>query len=153
MSRRNDDRHIGCSEWRNQIPSLIDLPAGDEVRAVWERHAADCPQCRAVLDEESKFRELFVHLPDPGPAYLAGRVMTAVREARGARQLFRLRDLVWATTGVVAGVVLGFWIAGAVPSTSNRIQPGAVFEEALNQLPSGLDELISEIASEGEEVR
>ena len=102
----------GCPEWRDQIPALIELPHGDDVRAVWENHAANCPACLKVLNEDLQFQRMFLNSPQPGRAHVANSVLEKIRQP-GKHPFFRPIDIGLGLAGTIAGVVLGFQLSTA----------------------------------------
>lgn len=151
MNQRPHDIPAGCAEWKDEIKALLELPADHPVRRNWENHAKDCSSCRAVLEDETGFQEMFDRIPDPGPAFVSGRVMRAVRLQHRQTGPFRKRDLLYGLIGSAAGVILGLWLTGVVSNGSTQIQPAAVYAAAIADIPTGLDELVGVFTTTEEE--
>lgn len=151
MAQQKENISLGCEEWCSQIPMLLDLPEDDEVRTVWERHGDDCPLCRSILEDEARIKRMFAGLPDPGPAFIAGRIMSTVRGRNSNRIPFRTRDIGWGLAGGLAGVVLGVWLASVTAIQPAKIDPATYFEMTLSDMSDEMDDLFVEVVDAVEE--
>ncbi len=151
MNQRQNDIPAGCAEWKDEIQALLDLPSNDPMRQAWESHAAECPACNAALADENRFHEMFDRLPDPGPAYVTGRVMRIVRSEKRRTGPFHKWDILYGIAGSVAGVIIGFWLTGLVSNGATHVEPAAVYAAAIAEMPTGLDDLVDVFTETTEE--
>jgi predicted anti-sigma-YlaC factor YlaD len=56
-----------CESLQSQAAALASLPATDPERIAAERHAADCGDCRPVLEEGRRLIRMLEALPEPAP--------------------------------------------------------------------------------------
>lgn len=81
---------------------------------------ADFIRRNSLIEEpdEAGIRLAVNELPDPGPAGIVASVMRKIRRQEPAKLVIRRRELAWGFVGSLAGVMLGLWLAGAVPDIS-----------------------------------
>jgi len=101
--------------------------------------------------EDQTYRDLFRSLPDPGPAYVAGRVMTHLR--RRNEPVWRVRHAVWGVVASVTGLVLGFYFTeSAIDMVNNQpLTTGDSYSELITGADDGLDQLVADLFLETEE--
>lgn len=136
---------LGCEEWQDQIQSLLELPEGDEVRGVWERHASGCSLCREALEDEVMLRANMSRVAYPGPAFISSKVMQRIRKKGAGYGLFRPRDLAYGLAASIAGVFIGFQIVNISDAQLTPVSPTATFEQIIVNFNEGIDPFVSEI--------
>jgi hypothetical protein len=135
----------GCAEWSDQIQSLLELPEGDEVRGVWERHAGECSSCREMLEGEVELRGQMERMEYPGHAYIASKVMNRIRKKGAGASMFRPRDLVYGLAASIVGVIIGFQIIDISEAQATQLSPTATFEQIITNFDEGIDPFMSEL--------
>ncbi len=97
---------------------------------------------------EQDFKKLYDRLPDPGPAYVAGRVMGMINE-RDRLPSFKPRHIVWGMASSLTGLILGIWLASAtVPESSAMVNPILGNVDPLVEMEDGLDQIIYDLSTE-----
>ena len=150
MTNQRSNTH-GCTEWQDQIQSLLELPEGDEVRAVWERHADECTLCKEVLESELEIRAGMERMEYPGAAFISAKVMHRIRKKGTGASMFRPRDLVYGLVASIAGVFIGFQIVAISDAQATQLSPTAALEQIIVDLDEGIDPSMSEFNSVIEE--
>ncbi|HHE47100.1 MAG TPA: hypothetical protein ENL08_05305 [Bacteroidetes bacterium] len=87
------------------------------------------------------------HLPDPGPAMVAGMVMSRIRRKQSDTIRIRVRDIAWGLAGGFAGVILGLWIAGSAPDTA-QIAARSGYDAEFTELADDIDLLAWDLSSD-----
>ncbi len=143
MQNKKRDISSGCAEWCDQVQAILDLPAEDEIRKAWEKHAASCEDCAALLESEKRLHAHLADLPDPGPARISQSVMNRIRLKERKQRLFRLRDLGWGIAGSVAGILLGILLANVSETKTTEATTVSGYEQMLTDLERDFDPLLT----------
>jgi len=143
MKKENKDI-LGCSEWADQIPTILELDLSDEVRGIWEQHTQDCSLCEDVQKEDILIRQGMISLPDPGPALVANEVMNRVRSKKAAAPLFRPLDLGWGLAASIVGIIFGFWLSTASEVQTQPVNQITMYEYMLGEMSEDIDPLMTE---------
>jgi hypothetical protein len=97
--------------------------------------------------DQDDFRGLYRSLPDPGPAYISGRVMDRIHKHESLS--VRPRHVALGMASSFVGVLLGFWLATAtvsdVPTTVGTV---VGYVESINGMEDGLDQMIYDLTFE-----
>ncbi len=100
--------------------------------------------------EQDDIRSLYRSLPDPGPAYIAGRVMDRIHKQESLS--VRPRHIVLGLASSFTGILLGFWLATAtVSNVPTSVGTVVGYVESLNGMEDGLDQLIFDLTAETSE--
>ena len=63
---------------REHMSAYLDSELGAELRVRLEHHAAECPQCRAVLSQLQRMLDLLETVPRPEPTADGSAIASAV---------------------------------------------------------------------------
>lgn len=102
--------------------------------------------------EDRQWQRLFNALPEPGPAYVAARVMHHIRKPERSTAVLGLRHLIWGVASGTAGLFLGMWLASAtLPEDNGSLSS---LGEYVYVVEDGLDYLIADLSTSqnGEEL-
>ncbi len=102
--------------------------------------------------DEAGIRLAIDELPDPGPAGIAASVMRKIRRQERLPLVIRRRELAWGFAGSLAGVMLGLWLAGAVPDISPTFLNGEYIAE-FAELDDEIDQLAWEMSESPEDTQ
>ena len=102
--------------------------------------------------DEAGIRLAVSELPDPGPARIAASVMRKIRQQEPIPLVIRRRELAWGFVGSLAGVMLGLWLAGAVPDMSPTLLNGEYAAE-FAELDDEIDQLVWEMSENLEDAQ
>ena len=144
--------HTVCRAYLKAAPHLLELPADDPARREWQHHAGACPDCAGLLKAESEVISRLAQLPVPEPAYVRGRVMTAIRTSRHPLHFWR-RDFAWGAASAFVGVAIGLMIAAVNSSTYTQVANSSQQEEYAGITTDSFDELAVELTTDSEKSR
>jgi hypothetical protein len=151
MKRKNDHIAAGCQTWQPRIEHLFGLAPDDPERIAWIDHASACPACGRELAQEAEFQTQMSGIPDPGRAVIADAVLRRIRSRRYGVLTVKPRDIAWGFAGSLAGIILGLWIAGAAPKSSQTTATDQYTGE-FAELQDDLDAFTWELVSGAEEL-
>ena len=119
-----------------------------------EQAEANIIRRNSLIEEpdEAGIRLAVNELPDPGPARIAASVMRKIRRQEPAKLVIRRRELAWGFAGSLAGVLLGLWLAGAVPDMSPTLLNGEYIAE-FAELDDEIDQLAWEMSESLEDMQ
>lgn len=99
-----------CTELRTHAPALVDGELGVAETLAARAHLAGCPACRAVVEGETRLRELLRRQPrETAPPELRARIRARCRREAVVRGL-----VPWAG-GAAVGLVAGLLLAPGLP--------------------------------------
>jgi len=142
MTKRKEINANMCPAWRDRAERILAAGDDDPSRQDWLRHSEACAECRWLQQDETRFRVRLAQLPSTGVARIAGAVMARARETR--RAPLGRRDIAWWVAGSAAGVVLGLWLAAALPNGSPTSQTQAM-ESPVGGFSDEFDQFIGEL--------
>ncbi|NQT34333.1 hypothetical protein HQ587_04015 [bacterium] len=101
--------------------------------------------------DEAEIRLAVNELPDPGPAGITASVMRKIQQ-EPAKLVIRRREFALGFAGSLAGVMLGLWLAGAVPDMSPTLLNGEYVAE-FAELDDEIDQLAWEMSESLEDTQ
>jgi hypothetical protein len=107
-----------CESLQSQAAALASLPATDPERIAAERHAAECGDCRPVLEEGRRLIRMLEALPEPAPPppeVLRRAAEPILQELRRPPHPARWGNSIWNLLPALA--VVATWVALLVRQT------------------------------------
>jgi anti-sigma factor RsiW len=97
----------------NELFELIDEQGGSARRVELERHLAECPRCRRLLETQRSFeRTARTIVPTQPSGDFTRRVMGMLQVSRKERRLFRLMTILGAGIPLaLVGVLIGYAVS------------------------------------------